>query len=235
MDRKPTNAGRSSTVSLWVERSCLTLGALALLTVALVYADAWYTSTRAVAAFERQLKRPTVPEAAPPLARPVQLPPQESPASAIEASTAEATTARTPVQNGTRGLPLALLRAPRLGLEVPVFPGTDQVTLNHGAGLVEGTAPPDAGGNTVISGHRDSFFRPLKDLEVGDQLELVLPTGAEQRFNVQRIFVTDALDVSVLDPTAARRLTLVTCYPFTFVGFAPERLIVWAEPAPTQS
>jgi len=218
--RKAVRAGSSS---LWVERVCLTIGALALVTVIVVYADAWYSSTRAVAAFERQLEQPATAQRA----GGFMLPPDESPAAGAQRSPASA-----PVQQaGADGLPVALLRVRRLGLEVPVFVGTDQRTLNRGAGLVEGTALPDATGNTVISGHRDTFFRPLKDLEAGDELELMLPTGALQRFEVEQIFVTDPLDVSVLEPTPARRLTLITCYPFAFVGFAPERLIVRAEPA----
>lgn len=221
-ERKTVRAG---SMSLWVERACLTLGVLALVTVALVYADAWYASSRAVAAFERQLERGAA-NAVPVSAERAVLPPDESPPPAAATSTAAAQ-----VRAGTDGMPVALLRAPRLGLAVPVFVGTDRRTLNRGVGLVEGTAPPDAAGNTVISGHRDSFFRPLKDLEPGDELELVLPTGIEQRFEVEQIFVTDPLDVSVLEPTAARRLTLITCYPFAFVGFAPERLIVRAAPA----
>jgi LPXTG-site transpeptidase (sortase) family protein len=222
-ERKAVPVG---SLSLWVERSCLALGALALVTVALVYADAWYASTRAVAAFERALERRAAPEASPQLAGRAVLPPEALPGSAATPSTPSAR-----LQAGTDALPVALLRAPRLGLEVPVFVGTDLRTLNRGVGLVEGTAPPDTTGNTVISGHRDSFFRPLKDLEPGDELDLVLPTGVEQRFEVEQIFVTDPLDVSVLEPTAVRRLTLITCYPFAYVGFAPERLIVRAGPA----
>ncbi len=129
------------------------------------------------------------------------------------------------------GSPVALLSIPRLGLEVPVFVGTDQRTLNHGAGIVDGTALPGATGNTVISAHRDSFFRPLKGIAVGDAIELRGLDGL-QHFQVGEIFVTDPLDVSVLEPAEGRMLTLVTCYPFGYVGFAPDRLIVRARPRP---
>ena len=110
-----------------------------------------------------------------------------------------------------------------------VFVGTDQHTLNHGAGIIDGTALPGATGNTVISAHRDSFFRPLKDIEVGDVIELRALDGV-QHFQVGEIFVTDPLDVSVLEPAEGRMLTLITCYPFGYVGFAPDRLIVRAHP-----
>jgi len=127
------------------------------------------------------------------------------------------------------GVPVALLSIARLDVEVPVFVGTDQRTLNRGAGIVEGTALPDGAGNTVISAHRDSFFRPLKDIEVGDVIELRALEGVQQ-FQVGAIFITDPLDVSVLEPADGRTLTLITCFPFHYVGFAPDRLIVRAHP-----
>lgn len=124
---------------------------------------------------------------------------------------------------------LALLSIARLELEVPVFSGTSKKTLNGGAGLVEGSSPPGRGGHIVISAHRDSHFRPLKDIRIGDVIELQFPDGM-QRFKVGETFVTDALDVSVLEPTAQPTLTLITCYPFDYVGFAPDRFIVRATP-----
>lgn len=122
---------------------------------------------------------------------------------------------------------LALLSIARLELEVPIFSGTSKKTLNRGAGLVEGTSPPGAAGNIVVSAHRDSFFRPLEDIRVGDVIELQSPDGM-QRFEVGKIFITDPLDISVLEATAQPTLTLITCYPFRYVGFAPERFIVRA-------
>ena len=126
--------------------------------------------------------------------------------------------------------PLALLAIDRLEMEVPVFLGTNRLTLNRGAGIVEGTSLPGESGNIVISAHRDSFFRPLEHIAVGDEIELVLRNGA-QRFRVVETFITDPLDVSVLETSEDPVLTLVTCYPFRYVGFAPERLIVRAVPA----
>ncbi|MGI9287619.1 MAG: class D sortase [Pseudomonadales bacterium] len=129
----------------------------------------------------------------------------------------------------TDGHPIALLSIARLNLEVPVFVGTDQRTLNHGAGVIDGTALPGHDGNTAISAHRDSFFRPLKDIEIGDVIELRASSGL-QRFQVSEVFITDPLDVSVLDPADGQMLTLITCYPFYYVGFAPDRFIVRARP-----
>ena len=124
-------------------------------------------------------------------------------------------------------LPLAVLRIPKLKLEVPVFNGTDDLTLNRGAGRIIGTARLGESGNTGRAGHRDGFFRGLKDIGRGDKLELVLPGGSEY-YEVSAIQITTPEDVSLLKPTDTPTLTLVTCYPFYFVGSAPERYIVQA-------
>ena len=126
---------------------------------------------------------------------------------------------------------LAVLRIPRIKLEVPILAGTDDWTLNRAVGLIEDTAKPAETGNIGIAGHRDSFFRGLKDLETGDTLELELTTGVE-RFKVEKIWIVEPEDVSVLDATSTKTLTLVTCYPFYFVGAAPQRYIIRAVPDP---
>ena len=123
--------------------------------------------------------------------------------------------------------PLAELSIERLKLRVPVFLGTDALTLNRGAGVVNGTARPGARGNIAVSAHRDGFFRALKDVVVGDVIDLTSPNGV-QRFRVSEIIIVDPLDVSVLDPTDVSMLTLITCYPFYYVGFAPDRFVVRA-------
>lgn len=123
--------------------------------------------------------------------------------------------------------PLAVLRIPRIGLEVPVLKGTDEITLNRAVGHIEETALPGTRGNSGIAGHRDGFFRGLKDLEIGDAVALDTSQG-QQIYRVQRIWIVDPEEVSVLDPTPGRSLTLVTCYPFYFVGPAPQRYIVRA-------
>ena len=123
--------------------------------------------------------------------------------------------------------PLAVLRIPKIRLEVAVLPGTDDRTLDRGAGHIEDTALPGAPGNSGIAGHRDGFFRGLKDIGPGDVIELDTLAG-QQIFRVERTWVVDPEDVSVLDPTPASSLTLVTCYPFYFIGSAPQRFIVRA-------
>ena len=112
---------------------------------------------------------------------------------------------------------LAVLRIPALHLEVPVLEGTDEVTLNRGVGRIAGTSLPGQGGNIGIAGHRDGFFRRLKDIRTGDAIELVTISGTDV-FVVDQIRITSPADVSVLRPRAKHSLTLVTCYPFYFVG-----------------
>jgi sortase A len=122
---------------------------------------------------------------------------------------------------------LAVLRIPKIRLEVPVLRGTDDFTLNRAVGHIDDTALPGTEGNSGIAGHRDSFFRGLKDIAAGDAIELETLRGKEM-YRVERIWVVSPEDVSVLDATPTRSLTLVTCYPFYHVGPAPQRYIVRA-------
>ncbi len=123
--------------------------------------------------------------------------------------------------------PLAILRIPKINLEVPIFNDTDDLTLNRGVGRILGTAQVGTAGNLGIAGHRDGFFRGLQNIVPGDVLELVLP-GHVDRYVVSEIRIVVPEDTSVLNPTAAPTLTLVTCFPFYFVGHAPRRYIVTA-------
>ena len=123
--------------------------------------------------------------------------------------------------------PLAVLRIPKIRLEVAVLPGTDDFTLDRAVGHIDDTALPGTDGNSGIAGHRDGFFRGLKDIVPGDAIELETLKGKEM-YRVERTWVVNPEDVSVLDPTPVRSLTLVTCYPFYFVGAAPQRFIVRA-------
>lgn len=123
--------------------------------------------------------------------------------------------------------PLGLLQIAKVQLEVPVLEGTDDWTLNRGVGHIVGTARPGEEGNIGIAGHRDGFFRVLKDVGPGDTIDLVMPRRTE-RYTVDRIVLVRPDDVSVLQPRSVRSLTLVTCYPFYFIGDAPQRYIVQA-------
>jgi len=125
------------------------------------------------------------------------------------------------------GPPLALLTIDKLDIEVPVYNGTDEFNLNRGVGRIIGTAAFEADGNLGIAGHRDGFFRGLKDIATGDEIRFQTARG-EVLYTVSSIEIVDPGDVSVLAPTPERTLTLVTCYPFYYVGHAPKRYIVTA-------
>lgn len=125
--------------------------------------------------------------------------------------------------------PRAVLRVPSLRLEVPVYAGTSTGVLNRGAGLIEGTALPGSDdGNIGIAAHRDSFFRSLQDVRPGAQL-YIDTVQSTRRYRVTSISVVAPQDVAVLADTVGPSVTLVTCYPFHFVGAAPQRFIVRAE------
>jgi sortase A len=125
---------------------------------------------------------------------------------------------------------IAILRIPRIHVEVPVLEGTDDLTLNRGVGHVAGTANPGENGNIAIAGHRDGFFRGLKDISLGDTIEMITLRGAET-YTIDRITIVDRTEVSVLQPRTHATLTLITCYPFYFVGSAPKRYNVQASVA----
>lgn len=123
--------------------------------------------------------------------------------------------------------PLGVLRIPKIGLEVAVLEGTDDFTLNRAVGHIEDTARPGDAGNVGIAGHRDGFFRGLKDVVKGDTLELETAAG-RQSYRVDDIWIVQPEDIKVLDPTPEPAVTLVACYPFYYVGHAPQRYIVRA-------
>lgn len=122
---------------------------------------------------------------------------------------------------------VGILRVPRVDIEAPVLEGTDDLTLNRGVGRIDGTARVGEGGNIGIAGHRDGFFRGLKDVSTGDKIELITKEGT-QTYIIDRILIVERADVSVLAPRDRSSITLVTCYPFYFIGSAPERYIVEA-------
>jgi sortase A len=126
-----------------------------------------------------------------------------------------------------KGAPLAVLSIARLGIRVPVFEGTDELVLNRGVGWIAGTARPGEAGNIGMAGHRDGFFRRLKDISPGDAIELST-LRSTKTYVVDQIEIVNPDNVSVLKPREAPSVTLVTCYPFYFLGDAPQRFILHA-------
>ncbi len=121
-----------------------------------------------------------------------------------------------------------ILRSADGRIDALILEGTGEWSLNRGVGRIEGTAPLTAAvGNIGIAGHRDGFFRALRHVRMGDHFTIETP-GRTRTFAVDLIRVVEPEAVHVLDPTATPTLTLVTCYPFYWVGSAPQRFIVRA-------
>lgn len=130
--------------------------------------------------------------------------------------------------NPELGSVLGRMEIPRLGLTVMVVEGDDTGDLKRAAGHIPGTALPGQAGNTGIAAHRDTYFRPLKSIEAGDTIT-VETLGGTYRYRVVSTKIVAPNENQVLLPTGAESLTLVTCYPFYYVGPAPKRFIVRAE------
>ena len=126
------------------------------------------------------------------------------------------------------GALIARLDAPSVHMSTSVLEGSDDGTLSRGAGHIEDTPFPGQPGNIGIAGHRDTVFRPLRHVKVGDPLQITTADRTYQ-YRISKTLIVGPDDVYVLDPTARPTVTLVTCYPFDFIGHAPKRFIVQAE------
>jgi sortase A len=137
------------------------------------------------------------------------------------------TSSPAPVPAPARGTWIARLEVPSVKLATTVLEGTDDGTLSRGSGHIEDTPFPGQEGNVGIAGHRDTVFRPLRHIHLGDEMKL---TTADRvyHYKISKTLIVTPDDVYVLDPTAQPTLTLVTCYPFDFIGHAPRRFIVQA-------
>lgn len=131
----------------------------------------------------------------------------------------------TPVEAGA---PIGRLEIPRLGVSVVVAEGDDENTMNVAVGHLPDTPLPWQEGNTALAGHRDTFFRPLRSVQPGDEIRFATRQGTF-RYRVTRHTVVEPDELWVLDASPAAALTLITCYPFDYVGPAPRRFIVHAE------
>lgn len=138
-------------------------------------------------------------------------------------------TAERPLTEIRTGSLIGMLDVPRLELSTPVIEGDDTGTLKRAVGHLPDTPMPWDEGNSAVAGHRDGLFRPLKDVKVGDEIRF-RTTREELRYRVTKTSIVKPDDLSVLEPQdGASTLTLITCYPFYYVGSAPKRFIVHAE------
>ena len=126
-----------------------------------------------------------------------------------------------------RGDVIGELEIPRLHVSVAIFEGDDAGILKLGAGHIPETALPPGSGNIGIAAHRDTYFRPLRAIRANDVITLNTPAGAS-RYAVTETKIVQSSDIGVLARAPGRDLTLVTCYPFYYIGSAPERFIVHA-------
>jgi sortase A len=189
---------------LWTQLALL-ISAVALLGYGgFALADAWLFQRRESSGFERQL--------------------EQSRALGQTSEVPAVPTARTGPQKGLLGR----LEIQRLGLSVMVVEGADRRTLRRAVGHIPGTALPGQNGNMALTGHRDTFFRPLRNIRQDDTITLTTLQG-QYRYRVRSIQVVSPDNVSVLDSSQNEILTLITCHPFYFVGAAPDRFIVRAE------
>ena len=130
--------------------------------------------------------------------------------------------------------PLAILQIAKIRVRVAVFNGTDEHILNRGVGRIKGTGKMGETGNIGIAGHRDGFFRGLKDVVQGDEIQLITKNTI-YKYKVDEILIVYPKDVYVLNPGPKPSVTLVSCYPFYFIGNAPQRYIVKASLQQSQS
>ncbi len=131
-----------------------------------------------------------------------------------------------------RSAVIGRLEIPNLHLTAMVREGADAGTLRRAVGHIPGTALPGGMGNVGLAGHRDTFFRALRNIQINDAIELQTENGT-YRYAVESTNIVGPRDVGVLESSGAESLTLVTCYPFYYVGSAPKRFIVSAARVPT--
>lgn len=126
------------------------------------------------------------------------------------------------------------IEIPRLALSVVVVEGVDRISLRRAVGHIPGTALPGEDGNVGLAGHRDTLFRQLKDVKIDDEIQVSTP-ASNFKYQVVSLRIVDPENVGVLAPSGENVLTLVTCYPFYFVGPAPKRWIVRARQVSSQA
>jgi sortase A len=129
------------------------------------------------------------------------------------------------------GEPMGRIEVPRLHVSAAVANGDDDGTLTVAIGHLPDTPFPWEAGNSALAGHRDTFFRQLRNIRVGDDMRVATPYG-DFTYQVSRTLIVTPDDLSVLEPTPEPTLTLITCYPFSYVGHAPKRFIVQAVRVP---
>ena len=192
---------------LWIRWICFAASAACLAAVAFSWVEREHSQAQARVSFEQLIQEHTSPAAVPVHKQAVSRPITEI------------------VQ------PLAKLEIKRLGISGYVEEGLDTATLARAIGHSPTSARPGSMGNIVLAAHRDTFFSGLRDVKLDDVIDVQSTSGAKYQYKVSQIMIVDPKDNWVLQPVSGQdMLTLVTCYPFHFIGNAPQRLIVQAQP-----
>ena len=205
----PTPPSKAASVWSWLERALIIIGIICLGYYAYVSIETHLYQRMEDRELEELLSTaPAEPEPAPIPSPSTPVPPPK-------------------VKRPARGSMVGRIEIPRLGVSAIIRAGSDAKTLRLAVGHIPGTALPGQLGNIGLAGHRDTFFRRLRDIRASDVIRVVTPTGTFA-FKVDTTQVVSPKDTWVLNQTDTPTLTLVTCYPFTYVGSAPKRFIVHA-------
>ena len=214
---------RPNTFLRWSQRLCFLIGILALGYVGFVLVDAKLYQAYYTWRFQQDLDglKTSVNSG-------VSLPLSSSPPSLAKADRANVESLG---MGGREGAPLGRIEISAIGLDVMILEGTEDETLRRAVGHIPGTALPGQAGNVAIAGHRDTFFRPLRNIHKDDEVTLTTLNGY-YRYRVDSTKIVEPEEIGVLYDSGEAILTLVTCYPFNFVGSAPQRFIVRAHRSP---
>jgi sortase A len=210
-------AERRRLVLRWIERALLGVGAACL---------AWYTAA-AWRAHTYQAHQQAIAERSTLPGDPASQPRGTSgitpgrPARAVPA----------PASGVAPGSPIGSLEIARVHLLASIVEGDDDASLEIAVGHLPDTPMPWEEGNSAFAAHRDTFFRPLRNVRPADEVRLATSHG-DFRYRVVKTMIVNPEDLWVLDPTARPTVTLITCYPFNYVGHAPQRYVVRAERIP---
>ena len=205
---------RAHSILVWSSRLLLTAGGLTLRAVSLIYLQTH--------AYQRHLQSHFL----------LSSPAAETPPAASDDQPSGTTPLQADISSGARTF--GKIEIPSVDLAAMVLEGDDERTLRLAVGHIPGTAVPGPSGNVGIAGHRDTFFRPLRKINLGDRIRFSTKAGTfKYRVVSLRVVPPDAIEV--LDDTRRPTLTLVTCYPFYYIGAAPKRFIVHAEMVPPSS
>jgi len=204
----------------WIQRALLFTGVGLLTYTALVFTDAWRFQMQKSRALDQAIESNQSVRAS------AAAPADDLPDAL--AGNAPRQPARIAYNRSSASPLIGRLEIPRLGVSAIVMQGTDTFTLRRAVGHLPATALPGEIGNAVLTAHRDTFFRPLKNIQEGDQIRLTT-TKSQYLYRVVSISVIEPSNTAVVKSTGAETLTLVTCFPFSYIGPAPRRFVVRAE------